>query len=208
MCFKELPKGYVPFDKIDLKNNKRQFWLVQGLGSGIFLLMLVAGWFLVDPYHALVEDGSIYSILALIVMAVGYFVYIAAHELTHGVCMYIFCRMKLNFGMSLSYAYCGSRAYFDKKHYIIIALAPVVVWGIVLGVLTAIFHSGVWFWTIWFIQAGNIGGAMGDFFCTYKMLCYPKDILVQDTGTAMTVYCRKSGEELAQTEETQREEEI
>ncbi len=208
MCYKELPQGYDYLDKIDLKNNKKQFWLVQGMGLGIMVLTIVAGCFIVNPYRALTDEPSLDVFLSISVMAVGYIAYIVFHELTHGVFMYAFVRKKLIFGASFSYAYCGSTAYFDKKHYIVIALAPVVVWGAVFGILTVFFHSGVWFWTIWLIQAGNLGGAAGDFFCTYKMCRYPKDILVQDTGTSMTVFCRKSGDELAPAEETQREEDV
>lgn len=208
MCYKELPQEYGYLDKIDLKNNKKQFWLVQGMGLGIIILMIVAGCFIVNPYRALTEEPTWEEFLSLAVMVVGYLVYIVLHELTHGVFMYGFFHERLIFGASFTYAYCGSKAYFDKKRYFVIALAPVVIWGIVLGILTVFFHNGIWFWTIWMIQAGNVGGAAGDFFCTYKMCRYPKDILVQDTGTSMTVYCRKSGDELVPAEETQREDDV
>lgn len=200
MCYKTFPDGYTFFDKIDLKNNKKQFWLVQGFGTAILLIMLIAGCFIVNPYYALVMSESVVEIIALLVILVGYLIYIVLHELTHGVVMYAFCHKKLRFGVSLTYAYCGSTAYYDKIHYIVIALAPVVIWGIVLGVLNVFFHSDAWFWVIWFIQAGNIGGAAGDFFCTYKMCRYPNDILVQDTGTEMTVFRRKTEEELQREE--------
>jgi hypothetical protein len=88
------------------------------------------------------------------------------------------------------YAYAGSEAYFNKKSYIIIALAPVVIWGAVLGVLCAVLPQS-WFWVVYLIQIGNISGAAGDFYVTFKFLKLPKDILVNDTGVAMTVYTKK-----------------
>ncbi|MBQ7290862.1 MAG: hypothetical protein IJW76_03940, partial [Clostridia bacterium] len=48
-----------------------------------------------------------------------------------------------------------------------------------------------WFWIPYFIQIGNISGAAGDAYVTCKMAALPKDILVNDTGVAMTVYAEK-----------------
>ena len=65
-----------------------------------------------------------------------------------------------------------------------------VIWGIVLGVLCAALPES-WFWVVYFIQIANISGAAGDAYVTYKMLTLPKDILVNDTGVAMTVYVKE-----------------
>ena len=45
-----------------------------------------------------------------------------------------------------------------------------------------------WFWVIWFWQIMNVSGAAGDVYVTVKLLRQPQDILVKDTGVAMTVY--------------------
>jgi hypothetical protein len=113
------------------------------------------------------------------------------HELVHGIFMKHYSGVKPKYGFTLLYAYAGSTAYFNKKSYIIIALAPVVIWGIVLGVLCAVLPVS-WFWVFYFIQMGNISGAAGDAYVTYKMLTFPKDILVNDTGVAMTVYTKNN----------------
>ena len=196
MCCKELPQGYSFYDKIDLKKNKRQFWLVQGVGIGLFLLFIPLG-ILIAAVADLpeAEFNGLNIFFPIIAWCAVYVIYIVLHEVTHGIFMYAFCPTKLNFGVSLTYAYCGSRAYFDKKHYILIALAPVLIWGIVLGVLNIFIHVGVWFWTVWLLQAGNVSGSAGDFYCVIKMLRYPKDILVQDTGTDMTVYTPQKEQE-------------
>ena len=164
MCHKTLPQGYSFFDKIDLKNNKKQFWTVQGICLAIIAVMF----------------------------GIGFVLYIFAHEAVHGLFMYAFCKTKIKYGFVGWAAYAGSSAYYDKKHYIIIALAPVVVWGVVFAVLNIFFHSGIWFWVIWFLQICNISGAAGDFFCVYKTARYPKDILVNDTGMEMQIFCRNA----------------
>lgn len=75
----------------------------------------------------------------------------------------------------------------DKQGYLFIALAPVVLWGMVLLVITFIVPTS-WFWVVYFVQVMNISGAVGDFYVTVKFLKFPKDILVKDSGIGMTVY--------------------
>lgn len=194
MCYEKFPDGYTYFDKIDLKNNKKQFWLIQGLGVLLMIIMFVAGYFIAGLEF---YEDYVMLIIALVVLIVGFILYIILHEATHAVVMRLSVKAKLNFGFVGWAAYAGSKGYFDKKHYILVALAPLVLWGIIFAVLNIFFHSGVWFWVIWFLQTGNVSGACGDLFCTYKMLTYPKDILVCDTGLDMTVFRRKTAEELA-----------
>ena len=97
------------------------------------------------------------------------------------------CGASVRYGYKVVYAYAGSDAYFTRPAYVVIALAPVVVWGIVFAVLAACLPRE-WFPTVWLWQLVNIGGAAGDFYCTCRILRAPRDTLVQDTGTAMTFY--------------------
>lgn len=202
MCHKTLPQGYSFFDKIDLKNNKKQFWTVQGICLATIAVMLGIGWLIESPLKI---ENNTESIIGLVVLIVGFVLYIFAHEAVHGLFMYAFRKTKIKYGFVGWAAYAGSSAYYDKKHYIIIALAPVVVWGVTFAVLNIFFHSGIWFWVIWFLQIGNVSGACGDFFCVYKTARYPKDILVNDTGLEMQIFCRNAApaaieEELATAE--------
>ena len=189
MCHKTLPQGYSFFDKIDLKNNKKQFWTVQGICLATIAVMLGIGWLIESPLKI---ENNTESIIGLVVLIVGFVLYIFAHEAVHGLFLYAFCKTKINYGFVGWAAYAGSSAYYDKKRYIIIALAPVVVWGVTFAVLNIFFHSGIWFWVIWFLQIGNVSGACGDFFCVYKTARYPKDILVNDTGLEMQIFCRNA----------------
>jgi hypothetical protein len=115
--------------------------------------------------------------------------------------------VKPKFGFVGWAAYCGNPAYCDKPRYAIVALAPLVVWGVIFGILNAFFRTGVWFWVIWLLQTVNIGGAAGDLFVAWKLTKYPKEILVQDVGTAMCVYRKKTQEELLQERTEQDKEE-
>ena len=68
-----------------------------------------------------------------------------------------------------------------------IALAPIVIWGIVLTVFL-IFVPESWFWAVYFIQLINLSGAAGDLYVVWKFSGMRRDILIRDSGTDMTVY--------------------
>ena len=87
------------------------------------------------------------------------------------------------------YAFAGSDDYYAKKPYIFIALAPIVVWGIVLAVINLLVPRQ-WFWMVYLIQVINLSGAAGDLFVTVKFSRLPKDILVRDYGVGMRVYSK------------------
>jgi len=180
-----LPENYTKIFEIDLAKNKKQMILVNVLAVALAVPMFIAGNAMV-PFFEL-YTGAAGGSVKLLVLVLGYVAYIVLHELVHGIFMKHYSGIKPKYGFSLMYAYAGSEAYFNKKSYIIIALAPVVIWGTVLGVLCAFVPEG-WFWIPYFIQIGNISGAAGDAYVTYKMLTLPKGILVNDTGVAMTVY--------------------
>ena len=98
---------------------------------------------------------------------------------------------KVKYGFTGMYAFAGSEDYYDKKSYIFIALAPVVLWGIVLAIVNC-FVPVEWFWVVYMIQIMNISGAAGDLFVTVKFSRFPQDILIRDHGVGMKVYSQKS----------------
>ncbi len=193
-----LPAGYAFGFHIDLQKDKRLFALVNGGAAVIAAAMLGLG-MAVHPLRTLfssmgqaLEEGQLIAYFApILVIGLGSLLYIILHELTHGIFMLAFSGVKPNFGFTGAYAYAGSEVYFCKAHYLVIALAPVVLLGIVLAVLTAVLPE-YWFWPIYFIQIVNLSGAAGDLYVTCRFLRLPKDILVQDTGIAMTVFLKKA----------------
>ena len=183
-CLTELPEGYSEIFKVDLQKDKKMALLINVLGFVIMIVMFCIGVLFV-PISTLFDIQNDFG--RLVLMSVGLILYMVLHELVHGICMKYFGTPKVNYGFTGLYAYAGSNAYFTKKPYIIIALAPVVVWGIVLLVIN-LFVDASWFWCVYFIQICNISGAVGDIYVTYKFSKMPKDILVQDIGVSMTVY--------------------
>lgn len=183
-----LPENYIQRTVIDLEKDKKAFWFVNILSLVIAALMVAIGvWAVPLDLEPDADNFVLELLLPLIVLLAGIFAYIVLHEAVHGVFMYAFSRVRPRFGFKLVFAYAGSEAYFDKIRYIVIALAPVVFWGMVLLIID-LFCKGIWFWVFYIIQVCNVGGAAGDFYVTAKILRMPKDILIQDTGTQMTVF--------------------
>ncbi len=183
-----LPQGYHESCKIDLQKNKKEMLLVNGMALVIMLIMAAIGHRIV-PLGALfdMESGLAVYCERFGVLIAGVLVYMVLHELVHGIFMRTFSGIRPHYGFTGMYAYAGSDAYFNKKHYVIIALAPLIIWGIVLAVLTALVPVS-WFWPVYLIQIANISGAAGDIYVFCRLGRLSPEILINDTGTAMTVY--------------------
>jgi hypothetical protein len=186
-----LPEGYSEIFQMDLQQDKKKMLLVNGLALLITAVMLIPALFLV-PIRTMFDMAAGFGIYFLRWggLLVGIVAYMVLHELVHGVFMRHYSGVKPTYGYKGVYAYAGSTAYFNKKSYIIIALAPVVLWGIVLLILNlAAGPEG--FWLIYLIQITNISGAAGDLYVTWRFSGMPQEILVQDSGVAMKVYAPK-----------------
>lgn len=185
-CYDELPAGYSKLFAIDLQRDKKPALIVNVLALVIAAVMAAVGAFLVPFGSALREAGMITALILLLSIVA----YMLLHELVHGICMRLFGSGKVKYGFTGMYAFAGSGSYFAKGPYIVIALAPVVVLGAVLLGLNLYFSGGAAFWVVYIVQICNVGGAAGDIYVTFRFMRLPKDILVQDSGVAMTVYAK------------------
>ena len=185
--YRELPPGYHEIQTIDLQKDKKLALLVNGMALLIAVVMIAAALLLVPVRNLFGNNGLQGILVRLAVMYGGMFAYIILHEAVHGIVMRRFSDAKVRFGFAGLYAYAGSDAYYCRKHYILIALAPDLVWGIVLGILNVLVPQD-WFYVVYMIQMTNISGAAGDLYVSWKMKRLPEDILIQDSGVAMTVY--------------------
>lgn len=178
----QLPENYQKLFQIDLQKDKKLALQVNGLALAIAVPVLLLGFWL-EPIGTFLDEGA----LGVLWVLLGMVVYMVLHELVHGIFMRWFSGVRPHYGVTALYAYAGSDAYFDRTHYIIIALAPVVVWGLVLGVLCLV-TEGYWFWLFYLLEMVNLSGAAGDIYVTWRFSKLSSNILVQDTGVAMTVY--------------------
>ena len=185
MNYKRLPRGYRQIEIMDFVRNRKQMLTVNLSGLAIMAILIVVG-LLVHPiqpaWSAINERWWLWFAFAGMMLG-----YIPLHELTHGVFMYALSGEKPKYGLSFTYAYAGSQVWFDRKSHIIIALAPVVIWGVILQVLIALITEEPWFWLLWAVQISNLSGSAGDLYCVLHLARMEGDLLIQDTGTRMRV---------------------
>ena len=190
-AIQKLPENYREIELIDLQKNRKQSIIVNGLAVVICLTMFFLMSIRINIFDWFDSLNESQMIIRLVVVSVGYFAYIIAHELTHGVTMKLMGGKQVKYGFTGLYAFAGSEEdYFSRKPYMCIAMAPVVVWGIIFLVLQLALGES-WLWVIYFLQMGNLGGAAGDLYVTFKMLKMPDSVYVKDTGVNMTVYDRQ-----------------
>lgn len=187
-----LPEGYKEIKNVDLQKDRKTALVVNGIAIAIGVVMVLLG-LLIEPIGSLFDmsGGFAAYIIRFAALFIGLIVYILLHEAVHGIFMKKFSGQKVKYGFTGLYAYAGSDAYFDRRHYIIIALAPIVIWGIALALLNIFFSTGGWFWVIYIIQIQNISGAAGDIYVSAMFSRLPDDILIKDTGVSMTVYSKE-----------------
>ena len=187
-AYQTLPEGYREILQINLQKDKKTALKINLAATIVMILLFVLGHFIVPVTEFFAMDSLSTYLLQMSVMLLGYVAYMVMHELTHAAAMKAYGGGKVVFGFTGMYAFAGSKEdYFDKISYRYIALAPLVVWGIIFAVLSVIVPRE-WFWIVWFLQVGNIAGAAGDVYVTAKLWKYPNSILVRDTGVDMTVY--------------------
>ena len=118
----------------------------------------------------------------------GIILYMILHETVHGIFMFFFGGKRPKYGVEGPFTYASSSIYFRKFQYEIIALAPTLIWGTVLLILCKMNQQTQWFWTFYLLEIVNITGAVSDLYVVIKCLMLPKNVLIQDTGTAIIVY--------------------
>ena len=189
--YQTLPDGYKEILSIDLQKDKKLMLLVNGASVVVAVLMAFFAHFCV-PIQTLFDmsQGSVIYFVRFFALAIGSVLYIILHELVHGITMKLCGTKKVKYGFKGVYAFARSDDYYDKKSYLTIALAPVVLWGLFLAILSVIVPIQ-WFWVVYFIQISNIGGATGDMYVTARLSKLPDDVLVKDYGVGMTVYSAK-----------------
>lgn len=185
-----LPEGYREIYSVDLQKNKKVALLVNLLAFVIAVVLVVTMHFFV-PISSLfdMQNGLGSYLIRFAALIVLMIVYMVLHELTHGIAMKICGTKKIKYGFTGLYAFAGSNDYYNKRAYIFIALAPIVLWGVVLAIINP-FVPLEWFWVVYMLQIINLSGAAGDLYVTVKFSGFPKDILIRDYGIGMTV-CSK-----------------
>ena len=188
LAYPALPAGYDLYGTLDMAKDRSEFIRINIGGLIIVAAMFVLGCMRVPPRVAFAAEE--FNIIAFIaVLVVGSIVYILAHEWVHGVVIRIVTGEKAEFGVvpKAGMAYARSSWFFTKAPYIVIALAPVIVWGTIFEYFLGELPE-VYFWHLYMLQIFNISGAVGDLYVTWKVMRMPKDLLILDQGTSMKFF--------------------
>ncbi|MFA6688227.1 MAG: DUF3267 domain-containing protein [Sphaerochaetaceae bacterium] len=186
-----LPDGYRLIGKIELSDDLPTARKIAILSVAIAVVSFCVGLALVPFRRTFSVEAGVGILLRRIVCTIGLILaYLVLHEGVHGLFIRILGKVKPTFGVSGAYLYAGTdRAWFDRMSYLVIALAPVVVWTIVLTIGLAM-ASSQWFWALYLVQVVNLSGSAGDLFLAGTVLRMPPDVLVQDTGVSMSFFSR------------------
>lgn len=191
----KLPENYRLVKTVDA--TKAPFAVVFNLLS----LVMMVGAFAV-LYFAFGTDVSLIKeqfltlpdftkILALLLLVLGFIVYIVLHELVHGVVYKAFTKRKLTFGVTMTCAYCGVPDVFVYRTASLCALlAPFVIFSIAFIVPMFFLQNTVWFLLLAALFAMHFGGCVGDLYITVLYVFKFRDgkTLMRDTGPVQTFY--------------------
>jgi len=177
------------FERLDLIKEERLLLQITILSLVVAVIVLIPGFF-VAPFSFQFPSEMEPWFLPYLLWFLALALLILFHELIHGFSMKMFTTAKIKYGFAFAYAYAGCSAYFNRRQYIVIALAPVVLLGVFLLALTFLLPQN-WFWTIHIFQVINISSAAGDIFMVNYIRKRPANVLVLDDGPAMSIYERR-----------------
>ena len=181
-----LPEDYGEIYSLNLQKDKRTAMIVNLLALAAVMAVSMNFFVPVTSFFDM-SGGIVRYFLRLAALIVLMVLYMVLHEMVHGIAMKLCGTKRVKYGFTGLYAFAGSEDYYDKKSYIFIALAPIVLWGTVLAAVN-FFVPTEWFWIVYMIQLINISGAAGDLFAAVKFSRMPKNILIQDSGVSMRVF--------------------
>lgn len=183
----QLPENYHEILKMDMQTDKRPARIVNAVSAVTVIAMTALGNWLIPLTVLFASDNPALIAVRLLTAAAGTVLYLFLHEPIHGIFMEKLSGAGTKYGITGIFAYAGSEAYFNKRSYLVISLAPVIICGIALTLLCCVIPDSV-FWIIYFIQTVNLASAVGDFYVAWVVLRMPEDILIQDTGLIFSIY--------------------
>lgn len=178
----ELPPAYQEQRTVDVKTDRRFAVAIQGL------FVLVA---LVATAAALVLDLSLASsrspVVIIPVTLLACLVYMAVHELTHGVVLQLLTKVQPSYTVRFPFLTTGNHAYLTRRSAVIVALAPSVIWGVVL-LIALLTLPADYRLTTYILLALNFAGSSGDWVEVYVIAWQQHDALVQDDGDKIHIF--------------------
>jgi hypothetical protein len=187
-----LPENYVEDFQIDLLKDKKKLLMINVL-SLVLLIPVVLAYYLIITFtdktlEITVENSPTWK---LMISIVSMLVYIVVHELIHAIFFKLGTKEKVKFGFHGIMASASvPGVYFYKKPYLLAGLAPAAIMSVVF-IIPMFFLNDYDLFLLFLLFAVHFSGCVGDFYIAIKLLKYPSDTLVEDTGTGMKFFVKK-----------------
>lgn len=150
--------------------------------------LFLAGLF-IHPLSSLKERSDTFDSLTLRVVLIpaAVFISLLLHEFTHVIFMRLFGAEKILIRKAPGVTAAGSDAYYDRFSFTVISLAPVILMGILLSVVSFLVPVR-WFWVVFPMLIISFSGSSSDYYAAWIALGSAAGSLIRDTGLELTVY--------------------
>ncbi|MDT8336591.1 MAG: DUF3267 domain-containing protein [Candidatus Izemoplasmatales bacterium] len=187
-----LPENYVEDFQIDLLKDKKKLLLINVL-SLVLLIPVALAYYLIINFTDKTLEITVENLPTwkLMISIVSMLVYIIVHELIHAIFFKLGTKGKVKFGFHGIMASASvPGVYFYKKPYLLAGLAPAAIMSVVL-IIPMFFFNDYDLFLLFLLFSVHFSGCVGDFYIAIKLLKYPEDTLVEDTGTGMKFFVKK-----------------
>lgn len=177
-----LPAGYQAKRTFDMAKDKQLNMVIQF--SFLFITGFLIGFAL---WIGLPLSTDLNPFLSFLVTVLLVLIYMSLHELTHTLFIKIFSGSLPSFRIRFLFLSVGSEAVFKRSEFIVIALAPVLLWGALLIILLFVIPER-FFLSIFALVIVNFAGSGGDYVQAYIAFNSPAHTLFQDNGKETTLF--------------------
>ena len=177
-----LPAGYQAKRTFDMAKDKQLNMVIQF--SFLFITGFLIGFAL---WIGLPLSTNLNPFLSFLVTVLLVLIYMSLHELTHTLFIKIFSGSLPSFRIRFPFLSVGSEAVFKRSEFIVIALAPVLLWGALLIILLFVIPER-FFLSIFALVIVNFAGSGGDYVQAYIAFNSPAHTLFQDNGKETTLF--------------------
>ena len=185
----DIPKGYAMTGKLNLRADPGEYrrWNLFSLLTGLVLIAACWLWRSFAPLQALLAAGfSVYA-LRILALAAGLYLYAQLFQLTRALLLRLLGGQAPCWRRQGVLQIPGSYAYFGRGRYLLLTLAPLLLWTAALAV-PCLAVPADWFWAVYLILVYNIGGNLAVFHTVLHVLRLPKTALLRTTGVMTLVY--------------------
>ncbi|WP_051479194.1 DUF3267 domain-containing protein [Arthrobacter sp. H5] len=180
-----LPSSYRTHRSVDFKKDRKFATTIQ-LVFMLVVLGAVAAAFLLE-----LPLGTTWTPAFTIPITLGAcLAYMAIHEATHGVVLQAVTKVKPTYAFRFPFLTTGNRAYLTRQNAVAVAVAPAIIWGIVL-IAAQLTVPQDYLLSAYILLTLNFAGSAGDYVEVAVLLRQPQDALVKDDGNQIHVFVPK-----------------